>query len=155
MDTLKEQIDSLERLFNDYKETTDLRILELENKLNEKEEKEKLEVEKEKEKLEKLENKLKNEKVEKNVPFCMIKEELDITIIKYKKSLLVKSTHDYNTTQPYKDVFKELEGKWMKTAEHSGWIYIGKCSNDSVKENSKFIINALKEKEIEYTVIYK
>lgn len=136
MDSLNERLVEIERLFNEYKEKTDLRIEELENKLKQKN----------------LNNEFISEKKE-NV--CMIKDSLDITIVKYKKSILVKSTYSYNTTQPYKELFKELEGKWMKTGETFGWIYLGKCPDDLLKKNSQFIIEHLKKKEIEYSVIYE
>ena len=129
MDSLDERLTEMEAVFSECKIKTDQKILELENKLI--------------------------KRCERSEPICMIKEELNITIVKYKKSLLVKSTYDYNTTQPYKDLFKQLEGKWMKTADTSGWIYLGKCQDTLVEKNSKFIINLLKEKEIEYTVIYE
>ena len=132
MDSLDERLSDMEALFSEYKTKTDQKILELENKLIKR-----------------------SERSERSEPICMIKEELNITIVKYKKSLLVKSTYDYNTTQPYKDLFKQLDGKWMKTVETSGWIYLGKCQDTLVEKNSKFIINLLKEKEIEYTVIYE
>ena len=114
MDSLNERLVEIERVFNEYKEKTDLRIEELENKLKQKN----------------LNNEFVSEKKE-NV--CMIKENLDITIVKYKKSILVKSTNSYNTTQPYKELFKELEGKWMKTGEIFGWIYLGKCPDGKTK----------------------
>ena len=136
MDSLNERLVEIERVFNEYKEKTDLRIEELENKLKQKN----------------LNNEFVSEKKE-NV--CMIKDALDITIVKYKKSILVKSTNSYNTTQPYKELFKELEGKWMKTGEIFGWIYLGKCPDDLLKKNSQFIIDHLKKKEIEYSVIYE
>tara|TARA_B110000037_G_C16890055_1_gene411780 strand:- start:112 stop:519 length:408 start_codon:yes stop_codon:yes gene_type:complete len=135
MDSLNERIVEIERVFNEYKEKTDLRIEELENKLKQKN--------------------LNNEFISKKENVCMIKDSLDITIVKYKKSILVKSTNSYNTTQPYKELFKELEGKWMKTGETFGWIYLGKCPDDLLKKNSQFIIEHLKKKEIEYTVIYE
>ena len=81
-------------------------------------------------------------------------QELCITIVKYKKSILVTSTYDYNTTQPYKEHFKKLEGKWMKTGEICGWIYPGKCPDDSLEKNSQFILDYLIENEIKYTVKY-
>ena len=136
MDSLNERLIEIERVFNEYKEKTDLRIEELENKLKQKN----------------SNNEFVSEKKE-NV--CMIKDALDITIVKYKKSILVKSTNSYNTTQPYKELFKELEGKWMKTGEIFGWIYLGKCPDDLLKKNSQFIIDHLKKKEIEYSVIYE
>jgi len=136
MDSLNERLVEIERVFNEYKEKTDLRIEELENKLKQKN----------------SNNEFVSEKKE-NV--CMIKDALDITIVKYKKSILVKSTNSYNTTQPYKELFKELEGKWMKTGEIFGWIYLGKCPDDLLKKNSQFIIDHLKKKEIEYSVIYE
>ena len=136
MDSLNERLVEIERVFNEYKEKTDLRIEELENKLKQKN----------------SNNEFVSEKKE-NV--CMIKDALDITIVKYKKSILVKSTNSYNTTQPYKELFKELEGKWMKTGEICGWIYLGKCPDDLLKKNSQFIIDHLKKKEIEYSVIYE
>jgi len=136
MDSLNERLIEIERVFNEYKEKTDLRIEELENKLKQKN----------------SNNEFVSERKE-NV--CMIKDSLDITIVKYKKSILVKSTNSYNTTQPYKELFKELEGKWMKTGEIFGWIYLGKCPDDLLKKNSQFIIDHLKKKEIEYSVIYE
>ena len=136
MDSLNERLVEIERVFNEYKEKTDLRIEELENKLKQKN----------------SNNEFVSEKKE-NI--CMIKDALDITIVKYKKSILVKSTNSYNTTQPYKELFKELEGKWMKTGEIFGWIYLGKCPDDLLKKNSQFIIDHLKKKEIEYSVIYE
>ena len=136
MDSLNERLVEIERVFNEYKEKTDLRIEELENKLKQKN----------------SNNEFVSERKE-NV--CMIKDSLDITIVKYKKSILVKSTNSYNTTQPYKELFKELEGKWMKTGEIFGWIYLGKCPDDLLKKNSQFIIDHLKKKEIEYSVIYE
>ena len=136
MESLNERLIEIERVFNEYKEKTDLRIEELENKLKQKN----------------SNNEFVSEKKE-NV--CMIKDALDITIVKYKKSILVKSTNSYNTTQPYKELFKELEGKWMKTGEIFGWIYLGKCPDDLLKKNSQFIIDHLKKKEIEYSVIYE
>ena len=132
MESLNERISELEQLFDDYKTKTDLKIKDLEEKLKEKE-------------VNKKEIKQSN---------CMIKEALDITIVKHKKSILVKSTYTYNTTQPYKELFKDLEGKWMKSGDICGWIYPGKCPDDSLEKNSQFIIDRIKENDIEYSVIY-
>lgn len=129
MESLNERISELEQLFDDYKTKTDLKIKELEEKLKEKE-------------------------VNKKESNCMIKEALDITIVKHKKSILVKSTYTYNTTQPYKELFKDLEGKWMKSGDVCGWIYPGKCPDDLLEKNSQFIIDRIKENDIEYSVIY-
>jgi len=127
MEALNERISELETIFNNYKIKTDNRINELEKQLNKK-----------------PSNKT-----------CMIREQLDITIAKYKKSILVKSTGETNTTQPYKEVFKDLEGKWMKTNETCGWIYPGKCQDSELEKNSKFIIDKLNEMNIEFDVIYE
>ena len=134
MDSLNERISELETLFEQYKLKTDSKIKELEEQLKQKE--------------------VIKKEVKQQSNICMIKDALDITIVKHKKSILIKSTNSYNTTQPYKDLFKELEGKWMKTGDICGWIYPGKCPDDLLKKNSQFIIDCLKEKEIEYSVIY-
>ena len=134
MDSLNERISELETLFEQYKLKTDSKIKELEEQLKQKE--------------------VIKKEVKQQSNICMIKDALDITIVKHKKSILIKSTNSYNTTQPYKDLFKELEGKWMKTGDICGWIYPGKCPDDLLKKNIQFIIDCLKEKEIEYSVIY-
>ena len=125
MEALNERISELETIFNNYQIKTDNRINELEKQLNKK-----------------PSNKT-----------CMIREQLDITITKYKKSILVKSTGETNTTQRYKEVFKDLEGQWMKTNETCGWIYPGKCQDSELEKNSKFIIDKLNEMNIEFDVI--
>jgi len=110
MDSLNERIAELETLFEQYKVKTDLKIKELQEKLEE----------------QLIQKEVIQKEVKQQSNICMIKDALDITIVKHKKSILIKSTNSYNTTQPYKDLFKELEGKWMKTGDICGWIYPGK-----------------------------
>ena len=127
---MNERINEIEKLFNDYKIKTDLKITELQSHI-------------------------KKQSYNSNSKEYLIKEDLDITIVKYKKSILVKSTGSTNTTQPYKELFKELEGKWMKMNDICGWIYLGKCQDSNIEKNSKFIIDKIKEKGIQFNVIYE
>ena len=123
-----------------------IEILELENKrLNEKllKIKELLNI-KSKEKKEEIKNK-------------NIENKLSIIVKSYKKSILIKNKYENKfTTKDYKEILKELGGKWFKNEKEYGWIFLGKIDNEkSLEENSKYIINFLNEKDIVVDIEYE
>jgi hypothetical protein len=71
---------------------------------------------------------------------------LDIIIEKYKKSIVVKNKSSINTTIAFKDVLKELGGKWTKSDSLTGWIFVGSYKNEdkSLEENAQFIVKFIK-----------
>lgn len=123
-----------------------IEILELENKrLNEEllKIKELLNI-KSKEKKEEIKNK-------------NIENKLSIIVKSYKKSILIKNKYENKfTTKDYKEILKELGGKWFKNEKEYGWIFLGKIDNEkSLEENSKYIINFLNEKDIVVDIEYE
>ena len=82
---------------------------------------------------------------------------LDIIIEKYKKSIVVKNQSSINTTIAFKDVLKELGGKWTKSDLLTGWIFVGSYKNEdkSLEENAQFIVEGLKAKVTTLNVEYK
>ena len=68
---------------------------------------------------------------------------MSIIIENYKKSLIVKNLYqDKYTTQPFKDKFKELGGKWTKNNQFTGWLFLGKYdSNKTIEECAQFILD--------------
>tara|TARA_E500000178_G_C17011443_1_gene750757 strand:- start:47 stop:424 length:378 start_codon:yes stop_codon:yes gene_type:complete len=78
-----------------------------------------------------------------------LKDEVDIILYKYKKSLIVSNKYlDKNTTIKCKDILKELGGKWFKNEKYIGWIFVG-IFKDNIDDNiidvSKFILDKLQE----------
>ena len=81
-------------------------------------------------------------------------KDVSLVMCKYKKSVLVKSKYpDKNTTQKCKEQLKEIEGKWNRTEQ--GWLFVGAAKEGkSMEENSKFIVEHLKECGYEVEVEY-
>ena len=69
--------------------------------------------------------------------------QLDILIEKYKKSIVISNEGVKNTTKNFKEVLKNLGGKWSNNDSIKGWIFVGVLENDNLEESSKFIIDEL------------
>lgn len=87
----------------------------------------------------------------------IIENKLSIIITNYKKSILIKNKYnDKFTTKDYKELLKELGGKWFKNEKEFGWIFLGKNDDKkSLEENSKYIIDRLKENNINLEIEYE
>ena len=83
-------------------------------------------------------------------------KDLSLVICKYKKSVLVKSKYeDRNTTKKCKEELKEIEGKWFKNGENQGWLFVGAFKSEkTLEENSRFIVENLKEHKFNVEVEY-
>ena len=103
---------------------------------------------------EKIENLL---KFQKNNYTKTLSEDNKLSIIfkKYKKSILIKNMYPHkNTTSKCKEIFKDLEAKWLY--KEMGWLFVGKFDEEkSLEENSKKIVEKLKEVGYEIEIDYE
>ena len=78
----------------------------------------------------------------------IILNKVTVSIIfkKYKKSILVKNKYsNKNTTKECKELMKEIGGRWFKSKEEIGWLFVGKYEEDkTLEENIQFIIKKIK-----------
>ena len=103
---------------------------------------------------EKIENLL---KFQENNSSKTLSEDNKLSIIfkKYKKSILVKNMYSHkNTTSKCKDVFKNLEAKWLY--KEMGWLFVGKFNEEkSLEDNCNYIEEKLKEEGYEIEKNYE
>lgn len=100
---------------------------------------------------------IKSKEIKEEIKNKNVENKLSIIIKSYKKSILIKNRYENKfTTKDYKEILKELGGKWFKNEKEYGWIFLGKIDNEkSLEENSKYIINFLNEKEIVLEIEYE
>jgi hypothetical protein len=84
-------------------------------------------------------------------------KKLSIIITRYKKSILIQNMYeDKFTTKNYKELLKELGGKWFKNELQIGWLFLGKNDNNkTLEENSEYIIDIFKRQNIELEIKYE
>lgn len=111
------------------------------------------------EEIEILNKELKEKSVDEIVESCKNdngKKTVSIIISQYKKSLLVKNQYStHNTTIICKNILKDLGGKWAKIEGEQCWIFVGVIKEETLEENSKFLIENLKKEEYEIEVKYQ
>ena len=83
-----------------------------------------------------------------------VNNKLSIIIVNYKKSIVVENMYkNENTTQRYKEIFKNLGGKWINNEKLIGWIFVGKYK-DSLEKSSKFIFDRFEKEDIYLEIKY-
>jgi len=84
------------------------------------------------------------------------KDVVSVSIIfkKYKKSILVKNKYsNKNTTKECKELMKGLGGRWLRTEEEIGWLFVGRYEEGkTLEENSKFIIKELEDSKYDLEI---
>jgi len=83
---------------------------------------------------------------------------LCIIFCKYKKSILLKNQYQNdNSTVKCKEILKQMGAKWFKNDKQCGWLFIGAFKNEdeSIENNSKFIIEKLQEEGYILSVKYE
>lgn len=88
----------------------------------------------------------------KETPIKNNDNKMSIIIENYKKSLIVMNKYkDKETTYAFKEKFKELDAKWTKNNQFTGWLFLGKYdANKTLEECAQFILNYLSDDINEY-----